>query len=77
MSVNAPESEIEGGPGRISNIGKPHRPRTALEPGEIYMILSKVNGKKYIGQVLSLSRTGKPYGTHARWIGLGPLRTVP
>lgn len=54
---------------RLSNKGMPHRARSASEPGEIYLATDKVNGKKYVGQVYSLSREGKPYGTPARWIG--------
>lgn len=56
-------------PGRLSNKGKPHRPRSPSEPGEIYLVRNKVNGKLYVGQVFSLSCTGAPYGTHCRWIG--------
>lgn len=54
---------------RVSNKGKPHRPRVASEPGEIYLINNKINKKKYVGQVNSLTPKGKPYGTKERWNG--------
>lgn len=55
--------------GRTSNLGKPHRARTASEQGEIYMIRNKINKKKYIGQAYSFKTDGKPHGAKERWNG--------